>query len=97
MYLTPAKMARSSDAELQSNRRAQDRVMAERHDGFGSAAKDQTMKYERASFAVGGEGSKESSLLFRRNYSLIQWEEPDGIEYSLGLTKRDPTGDSTAD
>ena len=66
-------MSRSSNAELQANRSAQNHVMAERHAGFNRAAQGNTMKYERNSFAVVGEGSKDSSLHFRTNYDLIDW------------------------
>lgn len=59
--------------ERHTQRAAQDRMMAERHAGFDRAAQDTTMKYERVSFAVVGEGSKDSSYRFRENYDLIDW------------------------
>lgn len=85
-----------TDSELRSNRRIQDHVMAERHAGFDRAAKDHTMKYERASFAVVGEGSKESSSLYRRNYDAIAWEESDGVELDSEVLSSRPAGDESA-
>lgn len=85
-----------SDGELRANRRAQDHVMAERHAGFNLAAQDNTMKYERPSFAVVGEGSKESSSAYRQNYSLIQWEESDGVEHDSEVISISPAGDGSA-
>ena len=62
-----------TDHQLHANRRAQDGVLAARHRGFDLAAKDQTMKYERSSFSVVGEGSRQALSRYATNYDLIDW------------------------
>ena len=64
-------MAYWSDSELARNRRVQDGLLAERHRDFDLSAQDRHMKYERAQFAVVGEGSHEALDAYRTNYDLI--------------------------
>ena len=64
-----------TDQELQASRRAQDRVLAERHAGFNRAAQDNTMKYERPQFAVVGDGSREAVSRYHKGYMAINWKE----------------------
>jgi hypothetical protein len=85
-----------TDGELRANRHAQDHVMAERHAGFNLAAQDKRMKYERASFVVGGEGGKSAPLAYRTNYSLIDWEESDGVADDPEVLSSSPAGDESA-
>jgi hypothetical protein len=59
--------------ERHHQRAAQDHMLAERHAGFDRAARDKTMKYERFSFAVIGEGSTSALSAYRRNYDSIDW------------------------
>ena len=66
-------MSYYSDSELARNRRAQDRVLAERHRGFDLAAKDVTPKYHRLHFAVVGEGTRDARTAFERGYGAIDW------------------------
>jgi hypothetical protein len=64
-----------SDSELKSNRRAQDRVLADRHRGFDLAAQDITPKYHRPHFAVVGEGTREARTAYERGYAAIDWRQ----------------------
>jgi hypothetical protein len=64
-----------TDAELARNRRTQDTVMAERHRGFDLSARDNHMKYERPSFSVVGEGTREAQTAFHRGYTRIDWSK----------------------
>lgn len=59
--------------DVKKQRAHSDAVLAERHRGFDLAAKDNTMKYERPSFSVVGEGTKESQDKYRENYDKIDW------------------------
>ena len=47
--------------------------MAEQHRQFDRSASDTHMKYERATFSVVGEGSREALDAYRTNYDLIDW------------------------
>lgn len=66
-------MAYWSDSELARNRHAQDGVLAERHRDFDLSAQDHHMKYERASFAVVGEGTRSTNERYQWGYALIDW------------------------
>lgn len=59
--------------ELKANRRAQDKIMAERHRGFDLSAQDHHAKSERFHFAVVGEGTRDAQERFRDGYGLIDW------------------------
>lgn len=85
-----------TDGELAANRRAQDHVMAERHAGFTRAAQDTTMKYERRSFAVVGEGSQSALSAYRTNYDLITWGESDELCQHSEVLPGGPAGDESA-
>ena len=63
-----------TDVKLAANRRAQDRIMAERHHQWDVSAQDNHAKSERAHFAVVGEGTRSALDAYRVNYSLIDWE-----------------------
>jgi len=54
---------------------ASDAVMDERHAGFDLSAQDNHAKYERAHFAVVGEGTKAAFENYREGYSKINWSE----------------------
>jgi len=57
--------------ERTGRRRVQDRVMAERHRAFDVSAQDQHHKYERAHFAVVGEGSTAAQDAYRIGWDRI--------------------------
>ena len=63
------------DAGRDVQRALQDKELAERHAGFDAQAKDNTMKYERPSFTVVGEGSKAAQKNYRDNYPNIDWSK----------------------
>jgi len=67
-------MAYYSDSELARNRKAQDKLMAERHRQFDLQAQENTPKHHRLHFAVVGEGTRTAQERYRTNYSLIDWE-----------------------
>ena len=48
-------------------------TMDERHAGFDRAVQDNTMKYERPSFAVVGEGTKSAREKYEAGYAAIDW------------------------
>lgn len=56
-----------------AQRAAQDVVMDTRHRGFDLSAQDRHAKYERAHFAVVGEGTRSACENFRHNFDLIDW------------------------
>ncbi len=62
-----------TDVELAANRRAQDAIMAERHHNWDVSAQDNHSKFERAHFAVVGEGTRSAQEAYRANFSLIDW------------------------
>jgi hypothetical protein len=64
-----------TDRELARNRRTQDAVLAERHAGFDRSAQDHHMKYERPSFSVVGEGTRQAQTAFARGYARIDWSK----------------------
>jgi len=47
--------------------------MAKQHHGFDLSARDTHAKYERAHFAVVGEGTRLACENFRHNFDLIDW------------------------
>jgi len=47
--------------------------MDARHRGFDLSAQDRHAKYERAHFAVVGEGTRSACENFRHNFDLIDW------------------------
>ena len=66
----PTYADNAADRERAAQRRAQDRLMAERHRAFDLSAQDHHMKYERPQFAV-----VTASDAFREGYDAIQWGE----------------------
>ena len=61
----------AADRERAARKAAQDRHMDTLHARFDASAGDVRMKYERASFAVVGEGSRSANENFRRGYAAI--------------------------
>lgn len=57
--------------DLAARRAAQDRRDAQRHHAFDLSAQDTHMKYERAQFAVVGEGSRDAQDNYRRGWERI--------------------------
>lgn len=59
--------------ELASKRVAQDAAMRSRHAQFDLQAQDRTAKFERPSFIVVGEGSREANDSYSLGYDRIDW------------------------
>lgn len=59
--------------ERAARKAAQDRMLDVRHAAFDQSAQDHHMKYERAHFAVVGEGSTSAIDNYRRGYDAIDW------------------------
>ena len=64
--------------KMDVERMAQDKILEERHRGFDLAAKDPSVKYQRPTFAVVGEGTKAAQDNYRNNYDKIQWDKGKG-------------------
>lgn len=64
-----------SKRDLHARRRSQDARDAVRHRNFDLSAQDTHMKYERAHFAVVGEGSRSANDNYRAGFAAIRWSD----------------------
>ena len=79
---SPMPLSDIEKTKLDQRKAASDAVMAERHREFDLSSKDNHFKYERAHFAVVGEGTKSA----RKAYSE-GWERTFGKHSRVSKTK----------
>lgn len=64
------------DSAREAGRRAQDRALRQFTRSMDVAAQDRRMKFERAHFAVVGEGSRTAHERYAEGYERINWGRP---------------------
>ena len=69
----PTYAEHAAQAERSQRKAAQDKHLAALQHRFDATAGENRMKYERAHFAVVGEGSRSANENFRRGYAAIRW------------------------